>query len=111
MGVGLHNGGKPRFLFPYYPGAVATQKGIMGMDIVVHGNMGLSYDYCVGLLIPIRGNGGMTKPRCADCSVILGALYRVIRPKYARKRIIVCTKCADIRLGIRDKNGRKIGRE
>ena len=45
---------------------------------------------------------------CADCNVILGALYRVIRPKYARKRIIVCTKCADIRLGIRDKNGRKI---
>ena len=48
---------------------------------------------------------------CADCNVILGALYRVIRPKYARRRIIVCTKCADIRLGIRDKNGKKIRRE
>ncbi len=45
---------------------------------------------------------------CADCTVILGALYRVIRPKYARKRITCCNKCGDIRLGIRDKNGKKI---
>ncbi|KKL09792.1 hypothetical protein LCGC14_2562340 [marine sediment metagenome] len=50
-------------------------------------------------------------PKCADCNVTLGALYRVIRPKYARKRITVCTKCADIRQGIRDKNGKKIRRE
>jgi len=57
----------------------------------------------------MQGGIGQSKAmNCADCNVILGALYRVIRPKYARKRIIVCTKCADIRQGIRDKNGRKI---
>ena len=45
---------------------------------------------------------------CADCNVILGALYRVIRPKYARKRIICYNKCADIRTGVRNSKGKKI---
>ena len=54
---------------------------------------------------------------CDDCNVILGALFRVVgkikrrHEKITKLAGVYCNKCADIRLGIRDKNGRKIRRE
>ena len=50
---------------------------------------------------------------CADCNVILGALFRVVGKvkrrdeKVTKKAGVYCNKCADIRLGIRDKRGKK----
>ncbi len=54
------------------------------------------------------------KPKCDDCHVVLGALYRVVgkvkrrEGKVTKKAGIYCSKCAGIRTGERDKNGRLI---
>ncbi|KKK74447.1 hypothetical protein LCGC14_2883680 [marine sediment metagenome] len=49
---------------------------------------------------------------CDDCHVVLGSLYRVVgkvkrrRGKITKRAGIYCNKCAGIRLGERNKNGR-----